>query len=382
MPNSANVPADIKKIQADEATLATDTETLAADAGASVAPPPPSVIPLAVATIASETVTIGKSYTFPLSVTGGAKPYAATAAGLTPGFGVSATAISGVPTTAGINTFTVTVTDASSPVQSKTTPSVTWTTVAASVPPPPPGGSMVPNAPATISGVTVPQTLVWHDEFTEGAVNFAYWNVINGVTDNSAKMLASNVSFGSDGIHLNWTGGTGSFMTTGTQFNSGAPYNITGTGFTISPNGGGTHGGTGPVYFEWEATFPTTGGKIANWPALWTGGLYPAGEQDVAEGLGGELATTVHYNSYSQSDRLGAMSGVSSGTFGLLWTTSGQYVVHNGTVIYSGAIPASEMANAPQCVLIENGGATSGSYGGPALNGAEVVIRYVRVFQG
>lgn len=42
-PNAANVPADIKKIQADEAALAADTATLAADAAASVSPvtPPP-----------------------------------------------------------------------------------------------------------------------------------------------------------------------------------------------------------------------------------------------------------------------------------------------------------------------------------------------------
>jgi hypothetical protein len=240
------------------------------------------------------------------------------------------------------------------------------------------GGSYVPNAPATIGGVTVPTTLVFHDEFDTGSLNSEYWGAVTvSGGDNGAAMTPSNVSVGANGLALVTSTATeGGLVTSGTWFGG-----ISGPGYTICPTGGGTQGTSGPVYIEWEATFPISGGSIPAWDALWTTGpTWPEdGEIDVAEHLQGDaLQAHVHYGTGSGSAVPSGNSisaGPTTGTFGVLWTTTGQTYVYNGVVVGTTAISTGTMNNSPQCLLMEAGAADSGY---PCT----LTVRYVRVWQG
>jgi hypothetical protein len=236
----------------------------------------------------------------------------------------------------------------------------------------------VPVAPASL-GVSG-YNLVFRDEFNTGSLNTAIWGIVNGPTDNSTPMKSSNVAVGASGLELTNTGSSGSLVTSGTWYGG-----ISGSGFTCNPSGGGTLGSSGPIYIEWVSYVPPdpqSTSQIAYWPALWTcGENWPEdGEIDVMEGLGGTNAGDVHYGSNNSDVRMNynsAQSGPGTHTYGLLWTTSGQTVVIDNVVQpETSSISTSDMLNAPQCLLMENGGQSPGS--GTLV----MTVRYVRVWQG
>lgn len=231
-------------------------------------------------------------------------------------------------------------------------------------------GTVVPNAPATISGITVPTTPVFDDEFPGPTLNTALgWQAITAPSDNGTPMSPSNVSFGANGIQLYMNpNGSGAFVTTGTQF-----FNTSAKGFTLVPTA------SKPVYIEFKADFPLSGSETANWPAAWLSnsgwGTSSYFEIDVAEGLSGRLCATIHYASTATTSQAIMGSGGAMHTYGVLWTTTHQYFVLDGVVVGSTAITASTL---PCGINLEQ---ADGSDGGPKTTGVTVTFRYVRAFQ-
>jgi hypothetical protein len=238
--------------------------------------------------------------------------------------------------------------------------------------------SLVPDAPTSL-GVSN-YSLMFHDEFDTGSLNTAIWGIVNGATDNGTTMKSSNVAMGANGLELINTGSSGALVTSGTWLGG-----VSGSGFTCNPSGGGTMGSSGPIYIEWQSYVPPDPqdtSLIAYWPALWTVGQNWSedGEIDVMEGLGGTNRGDIHYganNSDAVYNYNSAQSGPGTHTYGLLWTTSGQQVVIDGILQPNGTnISTAEMDNAPQCILLENGGQSPGS------GTLTMTVRYVRVWQG
>ena len=211
----------------------------------------------------------------------------------------------------------------------------------------------VPNAPA---GVGAPTHLVLDDEFNTGALNESLWSPTwfgNGQVSNNTVMEESNVAVGPNGLALTLAGNsTGGIVSTNPD--DGQPGH---TGFQIAPTPG--H----PVYVEYKATLPTTGGQIANWPALWlTGQNWPmTGEIDVMEGFGNAEWHGITGSSPSNLTNpggAGALAAPLAGphTFGVLWSTTGVTFVYDGVIVGSANITLT----GPMYLLMEN------SLGAPA----------------
>ncbi len=226
----------------------------------------------------------------------------------------------------------------------------------------------VPNAPA---GVGAPTHLVLDDEFNTGALNESLWSPTwfgNGQVSNNTVMEESNVAVGPNGLALTLAGNsTGGIVSTNPD--DGQPGH---TGFQIAPTPG--H----PVYVEYKATLPTTGGQIANWPALWlTGQNWPmTGEIDVMEGFGNAEWHGITGSSPSNLTNpggAGALAAPLAGphTFGVLWSTTGVTFVYDGVIVGSANITLT----GPMYLLMEN------SLGGPGALGVTMDVRYVRVWQ-
>jgi hypothetical protein len=229
-------------------------------------------------------------------------------------------------------------------------------------------GSVVPKAPASLNA---PTTLVFDDEFNTGSLNQSVWSPDwfgNGQTSNNTVMESSNVSVGANGLALTLqSNGTGGLVSTNPKDGQAGH-----TGFQIAPTPG--H----PVYVEYNATLPTVGSQIANWPALWlTGQSWPmTGEIDVMEGFGNAQWHGITGSSPSNLTNpggAGALAAPLAGphTFGVLWSTTGVTFVYDGVVVGS----ANIVLTGPMYLLMEN------SLGGPSALGVTMTVRDVRVWQ-
>jgi hypothetical protein len=212
--------------------------------------------------------------------------------------------------------------------------------------------------------------MVLNDEFNTGSLNTSLWAPDwfgSGQESNQTVMNSGNVSVDGNGLELQLgADSTGGLVSTNPD--DAQPGH---TGFQIAPTPG--H----PVYVEYKATLPTTGGQIANWPALWlTGQNWPmTGEIDVMEGFGD---ANWHGITGSSPDNLtnpggaGALLGPLGGphTFGVLWSTTGVTFVYDGVVVGSATISLT----GPMYLVMEN------SLGDPASIPATMTVRYVRVW--
>jgi hypothetical protein len=326
---------------------------------------------LSITQVGTQTATVGTAFSITFVPVGGTSTYSWSNSGLPAGLTQSGTTISGTPTATFASTVTITCKDSSSPQQTATM-SFVFDVVASS-------NTLVPNCPGSLDA---PTTLVWHDEFTAGSLNTEYWGVVSGPTDNGIAMSSAMVSFGPNGIQLENNGSNGSLVTTGTWLGGQS-----GAGFTCNPTGGGTLGSSGPIYVEFSAYIPeASNGEVAYWPALWlVGQNWPQdGEIDVFEGLGGANAIDVHYGTGNSDVRINLSGSAAQGgnhVYGLLWTASGQTFVVDGVVVGTASVTAAQMLNAPQAILLENGGTTSNGPA-PATTPAVMTVRYVRVWQG
>ena len=246
------------------------------------------------------------------------------------------------------------------------------TTPAPATAPLPGAGSegAIPDAPASIGA---PTTMVLDDEFTGNALNTSLWSPDwfgNGGVANNTVMESDNVSVDANGLELKLgADSTGGLVSS--DPGDGQPGH---TGFEIAPTPG--H----PVYVEFKATLPTTGGQIANWPALWlTGQQWPSqGEIDVMEGFG-DAEYHIEYGPPGSGfgsgiSNPGGVGGTSGGThtYGVLWSTTGV------TFVYDGVVVGTETASlsGPMFLVMENSLAS----GGPPLLPATMTVRYVRVW--
>jgi hypothetical protein len=288
--------------------------------------------------------------------------------------------------------------------------------------------SYLPNAPASIAGVTVPTNLVFHDEFDADTLDTTKWlpgwyadNANGGGAFGSTNTLReTNIALGAGGLELTLSGNTGAgvvgCVSSQPWANSGpwtpdATLGITNpitnfTGFSVGPSGGGVGGtnpgASGPVYIEWEATDPPGGGGCANWFALWcptstgTDVNNSLLEIDVLE-TGGVANSTVHYVTYNESIDPGtyqrqsvspgtspATGGVSH-TWGVLYTTAFVAFVLDGVVqqnsggtpFYFSTAGVGTIATPPVALVMVN------TYGGLApVFPSTATVRYARVWQG
>jgi beta-glucanase (GH16 family) len=132
--------------------------------------------------------------------------------------------------------------------------------------------------------------------------------------------------------------------------------------------------------------------KIADWPAFWlssgwSGSLaWPyGGELDAAEGLGGNLSITYHYNA-NGPDRSSASSPTSTASYPVTATPGWQVVTvvwtaHRFDVYYDGTlvktISGSFVENSPMNVIFDM---TSGQPGHQPGQPASMDVAYVRIW--
>jgi hypothetical protein len=224
--------------------------------------------------------------------------------------------------------------------------------------------AVVPDAPANLNA---PTNLVFDDEFDAGSLNTTVWSPDwfgNGSTQNGTVMDSSNVSVDANGLELKLnTDSTGAIVSSNPD--DGQPGH---TGFQIAPTPSQS------VYVEYTATLPSTNGVIANWPGLWlTGQNWPlTGEIDVMEGFSTSQYHIESGPNASDVSNPGGVGGATAGThtYGVLWTTTGVTFVYDGQVV--GTLNA--VLSGPMYLVMEN------SLGSPALLGATVTVRDVRVW--
>jgi Glycosyl hydrolases family 16 len=237
----------------------------------------------------------------------------------------------------------------------------------------PPVASSNSSGPIVPASLHAPTTLIFDDEFSSGALNTSFWSptwFVDGSTQNNTVMESGNVSVDGNGLELRLnSNSTGAIVSSNPS--DGRPGH---TGFQMAPSPGR------PVYVEYKATLPSVGGQIANWPGLWlTGQNWPlTGEIDVMEGFGtsqfhieyGPAGTTFGSPGFANP---GGVGGTTAGThtYGVLWSTTGV------TFVYDGVVVGSENASlsGPMYLVMEN------SMGSPALLGATLTVRDVRVWQ-
>jgi hypothetical protein len=249
----------------------------------------------------------------------------------------------------------------------------TLTPVAAGLAPTTPTAGGVHAIPTAPSSLGAPTKLVLDDEFTGGSLNKTVWSPLwfgDGAYQQGTIMREANVSVGANGLEL-----TLASNSTGAIVSSNPADKQPGhAGFQIAPTAGA------PVYVEYTATLPASGGQIANWPALWlTGQNWPMdGEIDVMEGFG-TSQYHVHYGpSPSDASGPGGIGGTTAGThtFGVLWTTTGVTFVYDGSVVGSESVSMTS----PMFLVMENSLPMSRG-GAPLLVPSTVTVRDVRVWQ-
>ncbi len=228
----------------------------------------------------------------------------------------------------------------------------------------------VPQAPASLGA---PTRLIFDDEFNTGSLDTQLWSPDwfgSGNVQNKTVMDSSNVSVGANGLNLTLNGnGTGAIVSSNPSDGQSGH-----SGFQVAPSPGR------PVYVQYTATLPSTGGQIANWPGLWlTGQTWPAtGEIDVMEGFGTSqyhIEVGPAGSSFGSAGFInpGGIGGTTAGThtYGVLWTTTGV------TFVYDGVVVGSETAalTGPMYLVMEN------AIGTPEALGATMTVRDVRVWQ-
>jgi hypothetical protein len=385
-------------------------------------PPPPGVTISPIANINGVVGTAIPPVTF--YATGGVPPYTWTDTGIPTGTNLnpSTGVLSGTPTEVfNAPVVQVTATDSTSPTPLQGLKDFAFNVVAS--------GGNVPNAPATINGVAVPQTETWGDEFPGPHLDVTKW-LPGWFGDNSTPTGGSfgdapNITFretqlsiGANGLGVTLTGSSGGAISSG-MINSGPWAGGTWTantalgipasagptfpgfvGFTVSPDGGGI-GGTkpghvGPVYVEFGVYPAGSGSDLYNWQQAWlvqmgefatapwgtSAGYADSGtidEIDVME-TGPGAASTVWHDQYSTGTRIDnwTITANEFHTVGVLWTTNFICFVYDGVIgsVYS---PGGWYhPQNPEGIIVTQG--YSPGYN-TFFSPSTLTCRYVRVFQ-
>jgi hypothetical protein len=237
---------------------------------------------------------------------------------------------------------------------------VTPTSSSGTTPPPsgggsttPPSGSPVPNGP---SGNWA---LKFDDEFNGTSLDTSKWNPMNNGHMNNVTTMGSNVSVG-NGVAT---------LTLSDSSHGAEICTCTGSSGEFALPVGGV--AEASVYFPGDSSH-----GVYNWPAWWSSGPnWPsAGENDIAEGLGGSL--TVNYHGTSNSQNYGAPSGTWYGgfhTYTLYRHASSADVYWDGQLVRS----YSTGDNGAGESLIVNVGASGSTVTGAA---SAVKVDYVRAW--
>lgn len=213
-------------------------------------------------------------------------------------------------------------------------------------------------------GVPGNWTMKFEDEFNGTALDTTRWKALEGYRMNNTTTRAANVSVSGGNLVLTLPSSTsGAYV-------SSAKYDGAGANGFLLPVGG---------YAEARVYMPGTATTIYNWPAWWTSGPnWPAaGENDVAEVLGGKM--TVNYHSLSGAHNQGVIPGTwhnAFHVFGIHRKTSSSDVYYDGELVKS--YPTDD--NGAGESLLLNVGSTSGSnqvYG----TDSQVKVDYVRAWQ-
>jgi hypothetical protein len=249
---------------------------------------------------------------------------------------------------------------------------LTWATATGS-------GSAVAASPRPI-GIPGTWNLVLDDEFNARALDTAIWQpgwFGSGATGpvnslEAACYSAGNVIIPGDGsVHLRVT------ATPSTCKGVGEPN--TGALLSSNPYDGRAGGGFEYTYGVVEARvyLPAIGGRVANWPAVWTDGQAPwpsTGEDDVMEGLSGQVC--FHFHSPSGSPGA-CVAGRYTGwhTFASDWAAGAVSYYYDGVKV--GQI-TSGITSSPMYLVLDN---TVSSQGRALTKPADAQIDYVRVWQ-
>lgn len=126
---------------------------------------------------------------------------------------------------------------------------------------------------------------------------------------------------------------------------------------------------------EYRAFLPASGGKVANWPALWDNGQsWPAdGENDTAEGLDGQVCTYWHASGVNDGACHGSAYAGAWHTYGYEWTASKVVWYYDGVKVREQPTTVAS----PHYLILQN---TQGAYGGPEAD-TDLQVDYVRVWQ-
>ncbi|MFB7243788.1 family 16 glycosylhydrolase [Streptomyces populi] len=130
--------------------------------------------------------------------------------------------------------------------------------------------------------------------------------------------------------------------------------------------------------FEARIYAPSSGTKMANWPAFWTDGQnWPTdGEMDILEGLGGSACYHFHSDA-------GGPGGCASGTYSGGWHTFGaEWKQGSVTYYYDGKQVGqitSGITSAPMYLILNNG--INPDHSGTNVVPADMMVDYVRVWQ-
>jgi hypothetical protein len=202
------------------------------------------------------------------------------------------------------------------------------------------------------------------DEFNGTALDTTRWKALDGYRMNNTTTRASNVSVSGGNLVLTLPSSTsGAYVSSSRSDGAGA------NGYDL-PVGG---------YAEARVYMPGTDTTIYNWPAWWASGpSWPAaGENDIAEVLGGKM--TVNYHSSSGAHNQGVIPGTwhnAFHVFGIHRKATSADVYYDGKLVKS--YPTDD--NGAGESLLLNVGSTSGSnqmYG----TGSQVKVDYVRAWQ-
>lgn len=183
-------------------------------------------------------------------------------------------------------------------------------------------------------------------------------------SDENACYDSSNVSVSGGYLHLKLT------KVAHTCKGESRPY----TGAHVNSNGKFSFGPRAAV--EYRAYFPASAnGGVANWPALWDDGQnWPDnGENDTAEGLGGQLCT----NWWGPGGDTGARcAGAKTGwhKVGYVWSGGKIKWYYDGHLITT----KSTSVTSPHYLIMQN---TQGQWGGQTLAPSDLKVDWVRVWK-